>query len=167
MKAIVLSDSHRDFSAILRAMERERDITHIIHAGDVQRDVDDIMALWQTIPCISVLGNNDFGVWGEPTRREFTLEGKKFLLTHGHLYGVKASLARLQKEAISVQADICIFGHTHQPFLEERDGIRFLNPGPAYRSYAVLEIVDGAIHITLKENEKVSTASGINRKKKL
>ena len=152
MKAIVLSDSHRDFSSILRAMEQEKGITHIIHAGDVQKDVDDICDLWQNLPCISVLGNNDFGVWGEPTRREFTLADKKFLLTHGHLYGVKSTLCRLQKEAISIQADICIFGHTHQPFLEQRNGIWFLNPGPAHRSYATIEIIDGNLDIQLKEN---------------
>ncbi len=152
MKAIVLSDSHRDFSAIFRAMEREKGITHIIHAGDVQKDVDDICDLWRNLPCISVLGNNDFGVWGEPTQRTFSLGDKTFLLTHGHLYGVKSSLVRLQREASSVQADICIFGHTHQPFLEQRNGIWFLNPGPSYRSYATIEITNGTIDIQLKEN---------------
>lgn len=153
MKALVLSDSHRDFSAILRAMERESGITHIIHAGDVQKDVDDIRALWQTTPCISVLGNNDYFVWGEPTRREFTLGGKKFLLTHGHTYGVKTSLSRLKKEAREAEADICIFGHTHRPCLEEHNGIRFLNPGPAGRSYAVITITDdGTCTIEMKEN---------------
>ncbi len=154
MKALILSDSHRDFSSILRAMEQEKNITHIIHAGDVQKDVDDIIALWQELPCISVLGNNDFNVWGEPTQREFILEGKQILLTHGHLYRVKSSLAPLQREARSVQADICIFGHTHQPFLEQRDGIWFLNPGPAHRSYATIEIANNNIDIQLKKNEK-------------
>lgn len=153
MKAIVLSDSHRDFNAILRIMEREGTVDYIIHAGDVQKDVDDIEAMWQRIPCICVLGNNDFGVWGVPTRREFTLGSKRLLLTHGHLYGVKSSLARLKKEARLAQADICIFGHTHIPYDSEEDGIHFLNPGAAYRSYAVLEIQGEDVTITLKSNE--------------
>ena len=153
MKAVVLSDSHRDFNAILRIMEREKSVDYIIHAGDVQKDVDDIEAMWQRIPCIFVLGNNDFGVWGVPTRREFTLGTKKILLTHGHLYGVKSSLARLKKEALLAQADICIFGHTHTPHESEEDGIRFLNPGAAYRSYAVLEIEGEDVTIIIKNNE--------------
>ncbi|MEE1013874.1 MAG: metallophosphoesterase [Clostridia bacterium] len=152
MKAIVLSDSHRDFSSILRAMEKESNIDYIIHAGDVHRDVEDIQAMWQNIPCIYVVGNNDFSVWDVPTRREFILEGKRFLLTHGHLYGVKSSLARLHREAADCQADICIFGHTHKAHLEEKNGIRFLNPGAAYRSYAVIEIHGATIDIQLKEN---------------
>lgn len=152
MKAIVLSDSHKDFSAILRAMEREKDIDYIIHAGDVHRDVEDIEAMWRQIPCISVLGNNDFGVWDVPTRREFTLGNKKFLLTHGHLYGVKGSLSRLWQEATKADADICIFGHTHVAHLDEKNGIRMLNPGAAHRSYAVIEINGDSIAIEIKEN---------------
>lgn len=154
MKAIVFSDSHKDFSAILRAMEREKDIDYIIHAGDVHRDVEDIEAMWRQIPCISVLGNNDYFVWDVPHQREFTLCGKKFLLTHGHKYGVKSSLARLFQEAASRKADVCIFGHTHLAYLEEKNGIRMLNPGAAHRSYAIIEIHQDHIDIQLKENEQ-------------
>ena len=152
MKAIVFSDSHKDFSAIFRAMEKEKDIDYIIHAGDVHRDVEDIEAMWRAIPCISVLGNNDFGVWDVPTRREFVLENKKFFLTHGHLYGIKGSLSRLWQEAAKANADICIFGHTHVAHLDEKNGIRMLNPGAAHRSYAIIEIAGDAIHIQIKEN---------------
>ncbi len=152
MKVLVLSDSHKDFPAILRAMEREKGTDYIIHAGDVHRDVEDIEAMWRQIPCISVLGNNDFGIWDVPTRRDFTLGNKKFLLTHGHLYGVKGSLSRLWQEAAKADADICIFGHTHVAHLDEKNGIRMLNPGAAHRSYAVIEIDGDSIAIEIKEN---------------
>ncbi len=152
MKAIVFSDSHRDFSSICRAMEREGRVDTIIHAGDVHKDVEDIEALWRNIPCISVLGNNDYAVWGVPSRREFVLEGKQFLLTHGHLYGVKSGLYQLYREAGSAKADICIFGHTHKQYLEEKNGVYFLNPGAAYRSYAVITLEDDRVDIQLKEN---------------
>ncbi len=151
LKAIIFSDSHRDFSSIFRAMEHEGSVDYIIHAGDVHKDVEDIEAYWRTTPCISVLGNNDFSVWGVPTRREFTLEGKKFFLTHGHLYGVKGSLAMLHREAVNCGADICIFGHTHRQVLEERNGIYFLNPGATPRHYAVIEMQEGTVDIQLKE----------------
>ncbi len=152
MKAVVMSDSHKNFNSILRIMDREPDATHIIHAGDVQQDVDDIESVWPTLPVACVTGNNEYFVPNIPSDRFFTLAGKSIFLTHGHLYGVKHTLALLTKKAKEVKADICIFGHTHSQFLELRDGIWFLNPGSTRNGYATLVIKDGKINITMKEN---------------
>ena len=57
------------------------------------------------------------------------LFGKKVLLTHGHLFNVKTTLKELEKKARYENVDICIFGHTHKEFLEEKNGITFVNPG--------------------------------------
>lgn len=151
MKIIVLSDSHKDFNSIMRIFDREKDINYIIHAGDVYRDVEDIMFLKPRIPCAYVIGNNDI-VFGEPLNREFTLGGKKFFLTHGHLFGVKNSMSPLKKKAKDVGADICIFGHTHIKYLNEEDGIWYLNPGSTRKSYGVIEISDGEVDISVREN---------------
>lgn len=153
MKAIVLSDSHKNFNSIRRAIEKEPDINLIIHAGDVQRDVDDILDAWPELPCEFVLGNNDFNVFNVPTQRVFVFGGKKIFLTHGHLYGVRHSTFRLVQEAKKHHADICIFGHTHLPLLTEQDGIQILNPGSSWQSYGVIEITDGQVKICLKENQ--------------
>ncbi len=139
MKAVVMSDSHKDFDSILKIMNQESDANYIIHAGDVQQDIDDMESVWSTLPIAYVLGNNDFFVTNVPTDRLFTLGEKKIFLTHGHMYAVKHSLSLLTKKAKEVSADICIFGHTHTPFLEMRDGIWFLNPGSTRRSYATID----------------------------
>lgn len=152
MKALVLSDSHRNFGSILRAMEQEQKVDLIIHAGDVQQDVDDIMDMWPQCPCAYVLGNNDFGVFGVPGERLFTFGGKTIFLTHGHLYGVRTSSARVEQEARKRGADICIFGHTHCRVLEERNGLWLMNPGAASRSYGVIEILDGKVSLALRDN---------------
>ena len=152
MKAVVMSDSHKNFNSILRIMEKEPDVTHIIHAGDVQQDVDDMESVWPTLPIACVVGNNEYFVPNVPSDRLFTLGGKTIFLTHGHLYGVKHTLALLSKKAKEVQADICVFGHTHTRFLEQRDGIWFLNPGSTRDSYATIEFPDGEPRIALKEN---------------
>ncbi len=152
MKAVVMSDSHKNFNSILRIMDRESDATHLIHAGDVQQDVDDLESVFPTLPIACVVGNNEYFVPNIPSDRIFTLGGKKIFLTHGHLYGVKQTLSLLAKKARELQADICIFGHTHIPFLEHKDGIWFLNPGSTRNSYAILTIESGTIHIELKEN---------------
>lgn len=150
MKALVLSDSHKNFNSIRRAVEREPDADLLIHAGDVQRDVDDILDAWPELPCEYVLGNNDFCVTGVPSQRLFEFGGKRIFLTHGHMYRVKSSTARLVQKARAMGADICIFGHTHLPCLEEQDGIWVLNPGTAWRSYATIEITDGEVSIQIK-----------------
>ena len=142
MKALILSDSHKNFQSILDIMEEEKECDLIIHAGDVQRDVDDIRAAYPQVKLEYVMGNNEYAVTG-PANRVFDFGGKTVFLTHGHLYSVKYSLTRLHQKAKSLGADICIFGHTHQPLLEETGGILFINPGSTWRTYAVLTVEDG------------------------
>ena len=50
-------------------------------------------------------------------------------LTHGHYYNVSLDVDRLWEEAKDRGCDIAMFGHTHRPYLEEREGITLLNPG--------------------------------------
>lgn len=153
MKAIVMSDSHKNFNSILRIMDQETERDLLIHAGDVQQDVEDILSVWPEIPIEYVLGNNDYGVFGVPYQRLFSFGGKKIFLTHGHMYHVKSSLIRLIRHAQKLGADICVFGHTHLPYLQEVQGMWVLNPGSTRNSYAVIEVQeDGAIRIELKDN---------------
>ena len=51
MKALVLSDSHKNFNSIRRAVEREPDADLLIPAGGVPRDEDDILDAWPELPC--------------------------------------------------------------------------------------------------------------------
>ena len=39
-------------------------------------------------------------------------------MTHGHLYGVKSGYGLAIAHAISRGADILLFGHTHEPYLQ-------------------------------------------------
>lgn len=150
MKALIISDSHKDFKSIQTAVDNNSDISLIIHAGDVQQDVEDILCVYPNIPCAYVLGNNDFNIWGVPYDRFFEFCGKKIFLTHGHNYGVKLSNAAVIKEAKNRGADVCIFGHTHSRFLQN-DGLLVVNPGPSYRGYAVLSIENGEIKVEFKD----------------
>ena len=151
MKALILSDSHKSFSSVCSAIDRNPDINLIIHAGDVHRDVEDIMDAYPHLPCAYVLGNNDFRVWDVPYDRFFEFGGKKIFLTHGHNYGVKMSPYRVISEAKKRGADICIFGHTHTKYFDEGDIIT-INPGAATRSYALLTIENGKATVEFKEN---------------
>ncbi len=152
MKAIIFSDSHKSFGAMLRAMEKEAPVDWIIHAGDVHRDVEDLEIMYPRIPLAYVLGNNDFFVHDVPHDRLFELGGIKIFLTHGHNYGVKYSLAKLLKKADEADADIAIFGHTHRAHCEKCGKVTLFNPGAATRSYGVLEINNGEFNLEIKEN---------------
>ena len=146
-KALIFSDSHKQFLPMMKAIEKEGRVDYIIHAGDVHSDVEDLMALYPKTPVISVKGNNDFWLPDVPDERFFQLEKVKIFLTHGHMFGVKYSLAGLYKKADSLGADICIFGHTHISHNENLGNITLFNPGTASAGYGVLEINDTDFNI--------------------
>ena len=139
MKAIIFSDSHGRFSPMADAIEAEGKVDLIIHAGDVVRDAEDLLIMYPRIPVAFVRGNNDLWETQAEDERFFTFDGLKIFLTHGHNYGVKYSLAKLEKRGRDLGADICIFGHTHSAHQEENGGVTLFNPGAATRHYGVLE----------------------------
>ena len=51
------------------------------------------------------------------------------MVTHGHNYGVSMSTDGLREEARLRGVQIVLFGHTHRPFVEEKNGIVLMNPG--------------------------------------
>ncbi len=150
MKAVIISDIHGFVSKAEEAIEREKDASMVIFAGDVQRDIEELCRRYPQMPVVYVLGNNDWDITDVPFDRTFELGGKRVFLTHGHRYGVKSGLYGLRKKALEVGADICIFGHTHQSFFQVQDGIYMINPGYCYCSYAVLEIEGDKIKVEIK-----------------
>lgn len=153
MKAIIFSDSHRQFNSMVQAIEKELPVDIIIHAGDVQQDVDELEVMYPNIPIICVKGNNDFWSSQAPYDRFFELDGVRIFLTHGHNYGVKYSITKLWKHAKDLDANICIFGHTHKRCHEEIEGLEMFNPGSAYTSYGVLEITADGHSIKIFETQ--------------
>lgn len=151
MKAVIFSDSHKCFSPMAEAMEREAPVQQIIHAGDICDDARDLEAVYRKIPVAYVKGNNDFWLPDVPDDRLFNFGGVKIFLTHGHNYGVKYSLSRLYRHCEQLGADICIFGHTHRAFCEKMGNVTLFNSGSAVHSYGVLEVLDGNFTLRLCE----------------
>ncbi len=151
MKILIFSDSHKSFAPMMRAIEIEKDVNWIIHAGDVQSDVEDLLITYPKTPVAYVKGNNDFFLRDVPEDRFFTLDGVKIFLTHGHNYGVKYSLSALFKKGTELGADICIFGHTHVAVCEKMENITLFNPGSATKSYGVMEINNGEYSLEIRK----------------
>ena len=128
MRIGIVSDTHRFTTAIDKAIPYLKHCDLIVHAGDNIDDSYYIEAVTD-VPVVAVKGNCDF--YSDPGNDEetFMAEDKKVLVCHGHNYGIKYNLYDLEKRAQDSNADIVIFGHSHVPCYEEKDGVVFINPG--------------------------------------
>lgn len=141
MRILVVSDTHRDPYALEQAVLRQPNAEVVIHLGDGADDVDLIRAKFPEKTFLQVRGNCDWGT-DLPLEREITLEGKKLLFTHGHIYNVKYGLYNLCCVARDKKADIVLFGHTHQALTEYEDGLYMMNPGSLHGGFGTYGIID-------------------------
>lgn len=154
MQVLVLSDTHLGPTTLDRlpdevwTMAEAADV--VLHAGDVV-DAALLAALGQRAPTHAVLGNNDHGLERHlPEVLELELDGVAVAMIHDS--GATAGRgARLQRRF--PQAQVVVFGHSHDPLVEQVDGGPLLvNPGsPTQRrrqpvhTVARLELRDGAV----------------------
>ena len=145
MRGLVFSDTHGVIDSCLRTVRKIKDVDMIIHAGDVSADAKQLAEIFTKIPVKYVCGNCEYVL--SPSELEFSVEDKKFFVTHGHYFNVKYedSYTTLLNKAKAVNADIVIFGHTHKPICDVREGITLLNPGSVKfgGTYGVVEIENG------------------------
>lgn len=157
MKVLIVSDTHRHNDNLLIALEKAGKIDMLIHCGDAEGTEEQIRQLINCPLCI-VAGNNDFF-----TRLQndafFEIEGHKIMVTHGHYHHVSVGVEHLVRDAITRGADIVIYGHTHRPMMEIKNGVVVLNPGSIsyprqdgrIPTYMIMEIDKyGDIHYTLR-----------------
>ena len=127
MKIAVFSDSHGYTEKMLDAIgDHSPDL--IIHLGDGGFDIDKIEKQFPLIPLKAVRGNCDFSPI-LPETDLFMVSGRKIMITHGHLFGVKGSTALLTDRANKVGADIVMYGHTHVADYFEIGKLLVINPG--------------------------------------
>jgi uncharacterized protein len=118
----VISDTH----GLLRpeAVDALRGSHLIIHAGDVG-DPAIVDRLRGIAPVYAVRGNIDKGDWA--TRLPMT----ELVEAGGCLFYVLHDIAQLDLDPAVAGVAAVVFGHSHQPAIETRDGVLFLNPGSA------------------------------------
>ena len=144
MKIAIISDSHGNCEGIDKIF-RELDFDYLFFLGDGLRDLGEYINLQNVY---AVCGNCDF-FSVEPNEREFVLENNKFFITHGNAYGVKYSLHSIISEAINRGANYVLFGHTHNKYIEEIDGMKIINPGTFKNNQGIiLEIEKDKYKIT-------------------
>ena len=101
---------------------------HILHLGDCVRDAKALEK--HGIPLTCVAGNCDWGS-DEPTVLTPVFRSTKIYMTHGHLHRVKMQYQLIFYAGLEAEADIILFGHTHQSEYKVMGDVTLFNPGAA------------------------------------
>ncbi len=127
MKVLIVSDTHRRNANLKEALKLEKPVDRLIHLGDSEEN-EGVLQQMAGCPVDIVSGNNDYFA-NFPKEKEMTLGRYKVLLTHGHYYYVSLDTKMIAREARARGFDIVMYGHTHRPWLEQKEDILLLNPG--------------------------------------
>jgi putative phosphoesterase len=157
MKIGVLADTHITQNTIDRLkglVDFFQDVDLIIHAGDFSD-----FEVYQSIKNYKEV----LGVWGntDDFRLKNTLKEKELLYAAGYTIGVYhghgnegTTADRAYQKFDHDNVDIIIFGHSHQPLVQTRNGILMINPGSAtnkrkekYFSCLVLDLLPDRIEV--------------------
>jgi putative phosphoesterase len=118
----VISDTH----GLLRpeAVESLRGSDRILHAGDVGASAI-LEALAQIAPVTAVRGNVDTETWARslPAREVVEIAGASIYMLH--------NLGQLDLKPEAAGFGVVIYGHSHHPKIEEKNGVLYFNPGSA------------------------------------
>jgi len=116
----LISDTH----SLLRpeAVTFLRGSDHIIHAGDIG-DATVLRQLNVLAPVTAVRGNNDRGSWAEAIPESQVLQVDDVFMYVLH------DLAELDLDPGAAGFQVVVSGHSHQPLVETRDGVLYVNPG--------------------------------------
>jgi putative phosphoesterase len=135
----IISDTH----GLLRpqVIEALRGVELIIHAGDIGNA--DVLKTLETIaPVKAVRGNNDYGPWAEQIPLTNVVEHCSYSLYVLH------ELDHLDLDPVASEFSAVIFGHSHRPSVEKRQGVLYLNPGSAGPRRFTLPIAVARLHLT-------------------
>jgi len=128
MKIGVMSDSHGNLKSLKKAVDQMGAVDVIIHLGDYVQDALHLGTL-TNIPIHIVQGNMDQNSEYGSLILVTTIDGFKIFATHGHQFGVKNNLDQLYHAALEKNADVILFGHTHEAYHQDDGQILIMNPG--------------------------------------
>ncbi len=160
MKLGIVSDIHCNGAGLAQALALMGDIDELICLGDSiyeYRFSNDVVRLLKDREAQVIVGNHEecfFGPHGarararpdidpvlaewlasQPQRRELTIGGKRLLLVHStpweprgtYVHPGSALLARFAE----AEADVVLYGHTHQQVVRRIGPVLVINPGSA------------------------------------
>lgn len=130
MRILLLSDSHGNYHLLQAAIEKEQEkgFDVLVFLGDGDRDYDIATRRLSGISTYRVRGNND---WDTAIALSAAVQigSHKYLLCHGHTYGVRSGTEALENAAGQNGCHAVLFGHTHCRHYSCSSGIHIFNPG--------------------------------------
>ena len=134
----VISDTH----GLLRpeAFAALQGSEHIIHAGDIG-DAAILDRLREIAPLTAIRGNVDRDAWANslPNTNALEIGGITIYVIH--------NLQELDLKPEAAGFAAVIYGHTHIPKSEIKDGVLFFNPGSAGPKRFRLPVTLGKLHV--------------------
>ena len=118
----MISDTH----GLLRpqAIEALQGSVRILHAGDVGAPAI-LEALAQTAPVTAIRGNVDTAPWARTLLKPEIIEINAVSIYMLH------DLSQLDIKPEAAGFRVVVFGYSHHPKIEEKNGVLYFNPGSA------------------------------------
>lgn len=129
LRLLVLSDSHGDYISLKMAIDSTDNTDVIVFLGDGADDLEKVRESVGHKKIVAVRGNCDGVICRNPSLAIEELAGIRVYCTHGYSEKVKFGLQILEEQARAHGAALALYGHTHVPFTDYRDGLYIMNPG--------------------------------------
>ena len=134
MNILLVSDTHGRTDALEKLLEtHQAQVDLVCHMGDYGSDLRKYENTYKNLKMAAVNGNTDFSLYGQTEQvLNFQLKNGsnvRFLITHGHKFGVKKSLDRLVSYAKELGVNAVFFGHTHVDVCFYENDLFIMNPG--------------------------------------
>jgi uncharacterized protein len=135
----IISDTH----GLVRpeAVRALKGSEFLIHAGDIGNP-QVIEQLHEIAPTFVVRGNNDRGAWaaGLPVTQVVEVGELLFYVLH--------EISQLDVDPAVAGFAAVVSGHSHQPSIQFRDGVLYLNPGSAGPRRFSLPVAVARVHVS-------------------
>ena len=135
----IISDTHGLVrSEAVRALKGSE---LLIHAGDIGNP-QVVEQLHEIAPTFVVRGNNDRGAWAADLPVTQVVEVGELL------FYVLHEISQLDVDPAVAGFAAVVSGHSHQPSIQFRDGVLYLNPGSAGPRRFSLPVAVARVHVS-------------------
>ena len=157
----VVSDTHgnREGMLLVAARLKSLGVRMLLHLGDDYQDIVTLSQAGLEVSGVPGLYCPEYRLPEVPNRRVVDLGGVKFLLTHTETRTGYDGPHDPDPEMACYEVDAVLYGHTHVPSIEARQGIVWINPGHLRHridrgqspSFAVLHIQAGKLRAQVRQ----------------
>lgn len=150
-RILAVSDTHNAPALLASIVRQELPFDELVFCGDGFSDIARA-ELPASFMISAVVGNVDRPQgFCSPEQLVTEIGGKKVLITHGDLFGVKHGLERIRHHGATRGADLVVFGHTHEQYAETSSRPILVNPGSLRQGhYCIIEIEGDAVRPVMK-----------------